>query len=70
MSGECPTCRVERVALADVPRCFLRAVAGAIDDLGRRDVSWTTALEKDDRALYLVGLVILVLLARLVSHSV
>ena len=60
----CGPCSVDSVALSDIPTCAWRALTGTVRDLidGRKPVA--TALTEDDRAYYLLGLLMLVLAVR------
>lgn len=61
----CEFCKLDRVELVNVPRCVLLSVSGLLTDFTDGNTSVVDALRKDDRILYLVGILIIALAARL-----
>jgi len=63
----CEFCTLDRVEFANVPRCIALTISGLWTDLSDGKMGVTDALRKDDRILYLLGLLIIALTVRLVS---
>lgn len=64
---ECPYCRMDRVQLQDALPCVWKSLRGLYRDFcvqGERDV--LSVLGRDDRILYVLAIVVLLMLSRLV----
>ena len=63
----CEHCSMDRVELREVPACFVKSIVGVVCDLVSRkdDRSITAILTENDRLLYIVAAVVILLSLRL-----
>ena len=63
----CPECQLDRVALSDMLPCMRKSFWGIYYDLcvtRERDI--VSALTRDDRILYVVALIVMLMIVRLI----
>ena len=56
---DCAHCNLDRVQWSQVVDCAVRSLKGIYDDLCVQKKDWRETLEKNDRILYILGILLL-----------